>query len=69
MGAHDEALALLDHVVHGYFVPDLLERDPWLASLRGDRRMQDLIRAARERHEAAAVAYREAGGPQLLGTS
>ena len=69
VGANDEALELLDHVVHGYFVPDLLERDPWLASLRGDRRMQDLIRAARGRHEAAAVAYREAGGPQLLGTS
>jgi eukaryotic-like serine/threonine-protein kinase len=67
VGAADEALALLDQVVHGYFVPDVLERDAWFAPLRSDPRMQQRIRAARERHEAAAAAYREAGGPQLLG--
>ena len=67
VGAREEALALLDQVVHAYFVPDVLERDAWFAPLRSDARMQALIRAARERHDAAAAAYREAGGPQLLG--
>jgi TolB-like protein/tetratricopeptide (TPR) repeat protein len=65
--ADDEALALLDQVVHGYFVPDVLERDAWFAPLRADPRMRALIEAARARHEAAARAYRDAGGPQLLG--
>jgi TolB-like protein len=67
VGAADEALAMLEKVVQGYFVPDVLERDPWFAALRGDPRMPALVRAARERHEAARAAYVEAGGPQLLG--
>ena len=67
VGASDEAMALLEQVVHGYFVSERLERDPWFASLQSDPRMRQCIRAARERHEAAAAAYREAGGPQLLG--
>jgi TolB-like protein/tetratricopeptide (TPR) repeat protein len=67
VGAFDEALALLETVVHGYFVPAALDRDAWLAPLRGDRRMEAIVRAARERHEAARAAYVEAGGPQLLG--
>jgi hypothetical protein len=67
VGASDEALALLEQVVHGYFVPEVLEKDAWFAPLRTDPRMRALIEAARARHLAAAEAYRAAGGPQLLG--
>jgi TolB-like protein/tetratricopeptide (TPR) repeat protein len=67
IGDAGEALALLGQVVHGYFVPDVLERDAWCAALRGHPRMQALVRSARARHEAARAAYLEAGGPQLLG--
>jgi TolB-like protein/tetratricopeptide (TPR) repeat protein/predicted Ser/Thr protein kinase len=67
VGAREESLALLDQLGHGYFVPDVLARDAWLAPLRTDPRMQALIDAARERKTAAEAAYREAGGPQLLG--
>ena len=67
VGAADEALALLDQVVHGYFIADTLESDAWYAGLRGDPRMGTIIESARARRDAAAAAYREAGGPQLLG--
>ena len=67
VGAREESLALLDQIVHGYFVPDVLERDAWFAPLRADPRLRGLVEVARAGHEAAARAYRDAGGPQLLG--
>ena len=63
----DEALALLGQVVHGYFIADTLETDAWFAGLSGDPRMRAIIDATRARRDAAAAAYREAGGPQLSG--
>jgi TolB-like protein len=65
--ADDEALALLDQVVSGYFVPDVLERDAWFAPLRAHPRMRALVETARASRTAAAAAYQAAGGPQLLG--
>jgi TolB-like protein/tetratricopeptide (TPR) repeat protein len=67
IGAADEALALLEQVTHGYFIADTLEKDAWFAPLRGDPRMRAIVDATRARHAVAAAAYREAGGPQLLG--
>jgi non-specific serine/threonine protein kinase len=42
-------------------------RDPWLDSLRGDPGFHTLVGHLREQHEANLAAFREAGGPAILG--
>ncbi len=62
------ALATLEHAVErGFSVPQALAADPWLDALRPEPRFQRLLEAALEGRRAARAAYREAGGPLLLG--
>ncbi|MGE5127489.1 MAG: protein kinase domain-containing protein [Betaproteobacteria bacterium] len=60
--ALDTAAQLVDS---GYTVPEALTH-PWLAPLRGPR-LDELVSRAGARRRAAEQAFREAGGPALLG--
>jgi TolB-like protein len=59
---------LVDRVFgRGFCVEEVLGRDPWLDPARGDPRFGKAVDLARAGREAAAVAYRAAGGEALLG--
>ena len=64
----DRALGMLEESLKkGFFSVHALTRNPWLDPLRGDRRFEQLVGQMKARCRRAAEAYREAGGPQLLG--
>jgi TolB-like protein len=68
VGALDSALATLRRVVDGgYHNPGALERDPWLAPVRSMAAFEAVLASARAGRRASLDAYREAGGPSLLG--
>jgi DNA-binding winged helix-turn-helix (wHTH) protein/tetratricopeptide (TPR) repeat protein len=61
LGDRDEALDLLERsIAQGYFCTPLFDRDPWLASVRGDARFIELMRQARERHAGRGLIARTA---------
>jgi hypothetical protein len=63
-----EALTMLAQAVDaGYAAADTLARHPWIAPIRGEAGFADLLRRAEQARERALVAFREAGGPTLLG--
>lgn len=53
----------------GYYCYPAFATDPWLDSLRGDARFNAILLRAKDRHEAAAAAFREADGERILGVS
>ena len=66
-GSLDPALALLRQSLSGGFsVPDMLQKDPWLASLRKEHTFSVILHEAIKRHECAKEIFRAEGGPQLL---
>src|SRR5207244_3964824 len=68
VGARDEALAVLAHVVErGFYCTPILLRDPWLDSRRGEPRFKEIVARADARSREAEEAYRKAGGERLLG--
>jgi tetratricopeptide (TPR) repeat protein len=68
LGSHDLALHALGEAVDGgYSVVHPLVHDPWLASLRDDRRFQDIVRRAEARRNEALTVFRAEGGERLLG--
>jgi DNA-binding winged helix-turn-helix (wHTH) protein len=67
LSAREEALAALGKVVGGgYFCCRAFAEDAWFASLKGDASFEKLVETARARHEAAHLAFRDAGGDRLL---
>ena len=64
------ALDLLEqHVVEaGFFCHQALVSDPWLDSVRGDRRFNAIVKRARERSQDAEAEFRRLGGDRLLAT-
>lgn len=68
VGEGERALELLERVVRGgFFCAEAMRRDAWLAPLRGEPRLQEVLRRAEEGHREAAEAYAAAGGPRLFG--
>jgi hypothetical protein len=53
----------------GYFCYPAFATDPWLDNLRGDARFEAALQQAKERHEAARVAFNAADGPAVVGAS
>jgi eukaryotic-like serine/threonine-protein kinase len=51
----------------GWFCYPALATDPWLGVLRGQDAFEAVMRRARERHEAAVVAFKDANGPRIVG--
>ncbi len=67
----DTALALptlVACVERGFTVPEALRVHPWLEPLRGSATWDSLVERAGSARDEAERAFREAGGPALLGT-
>jgi len=63
-----EATAILGKAVDsGYAAWDALTRHPWIAPVREQPGFADVLQRAAVARERARVAFREAGGPGLLG--
>jgi DNA-binding winged helix-turn-helix (wHTH) protein/tetratricopeptide (TPR) repeat protein len=68
LGDRNEALDLLERsIAMGFFCVPLFDRDPWLASVRGETRFVELMQQARVRHEAALARFDRENGPAVLG--
>jgi len=68
LGSNDMALHALELAVDGgYSVVHPLLHDPWLAPLRGDQRLQEILRRAETRRNEALSVFRAEGGERLLG--
>jgi len=62
------ALDMLDRVIErGFFCPTALLRDPWLDSVRGGSRFNQIVSRADARSRDAEVEFRRLGGERLLG--
>jgi serine/threonine-protein kinase len=67
VGELEPALELLDEVVHGGFTaPETMRRDPWLESLRGEPRFEELLAQASDARRHAADLFVRAGGNRVL---
>jgi serine/threonine protein kinase len=65
---HDRALNMLDRVIDGgFFCPTVMLRDPWLDSLRGHARFNEIVARAEERSRDAEAEFRRLGGDRMLG--
>jgi TolB-like protein/tetratricopeptide (TPR) repeat protein len=58
---------LADAVEQGFAVPSFMAADPWLATLRGTPAFERVLASADRRHRAAAAAYQDVAGPELVG--
>jgi serine/threonine protein kinase/tetratricopeptide (TPR) repeat protein len=68
MGKLDLALSELQRAVAGgYFCAPSLVTDPWLAPLRSHPRFEGIRREAEQRRQSALAAFRNSGGPEILG--
>jgi hypothetical protein len=67
LGMPEAAMILGRAVDAGYPAWDALARHPWIASVRGEPGFADVLRRAEEARGRALDAFREAGGPTLLG--
>jgi tetratricopeptide (TPR) repeat protein len=65
-----EATEILGRAVDGgYPCWDALVRHPWITKVQGQPGFADVVRRAEQARKAAEAAFREAGGPALLGLS
>ena len=61
------ALDMLDRVIDGgFFCPTIMLRDPWLDSLRGHARFNEIVARAEARSRDAEAEFRRLGGDRLL---
>ena len=68
VGQHEVGLVHLSRAVaKGYFPVATLRERPQFDALRDDARFQALVRQAEAGREQALSAFRDAGGPRLLG--
>jgi len=65
------ALDLLEHhvVEAGFFCYQAFVSDPWLDSVRGERRFNAIVKRAQERSQDAEAEFRRLGGDRLLASS
>jgi hypothetical protein len=68
VGEHARGLVQLEKAVaRGYFVAPTLARSPQFDALRGDPAFTRILAEAEAGRQRAREAFREAGGPRLLG--
>jgi TolB-like protein len=67
---HDHALAMLDNIVErGFYCSSILLRDPWMDSIRGRSRFNEIVSHAETRSREAEAEFRRLNGDRLLGLS
>ena len=67
LGSVEPAMALLQQVVaDGFFCSPVMERDPWLDSLRKKPAFTKLLRSAEAQHRRASDAFEQMDGASLL---
>jgi TolB-like protein/tetratricopeptide (TPR) repeat protein len=67
LGMPEAARILGEAVDAGYPARDALARHPWITPIRGEPGFADVLRRAEQARQRAQDAFREAGGPALLG--
>jgi hypothetical protein len=68
VGAHEDAIGHLQlAIAKGYFVSPTLSRSRHFDALRNDPAFQTLLAEAEAGRQQALTAFRDAGGPRLLG--
>jgi tetratricopeptide (TPR) repeat protein len=68
LGDVDKALRELQSVVsNGYFCGPALKKDAWFDPLRSRPEFAAILNDAEQRRSAAVAAFRNSGGPELLG--
>jgi eukaryotic-like serine/threonine-protein kinase len=68
VGESEPALDMLERVVdRGFCCSSIMLRDPWLDSIRGVSRLNDVIRRAEARTREAEAEFLRLGGDRLLG--
>jgi hypothetical protein len=69
LGAHDRGVIELRRVVDdGFCCHDAFVRDPWLGPIRGRSDVGQLLEQTRERVVKTSVMFRDAHGPELIGS-
>src|SRR5215510_9927376 len=64
---HESALDLLERAVHeGFFCFQILLKDPWLDSVRSERRFNAIVARARARSQDAEAEFHRLGGDRVL---
>jgi len=67
LGEHAQALETLERIVkEGFFAYQIMQRDPALDPIRGERRFNAIVSRARERSQDAEAEFHRLGGDQLL---
>ena len=70
LGEVERATALFERVVNeGFYCFPGFASDPWLDGLRTNPDFKRVLGHAQSRHQEAVVAFREAGGEEVLGLS
>jgi tetratricopeptide (TPR) repeat protein len=70
LGDHDRSLDMLYRIVErGFYCSSILLRDPWLDSIRGRSRFNEIVAFADARTREAAEEFQRLNGYQILGAS
>jgi hypothetical protein len=70
LGEHEACLDMLDRIIDaGFYCSAVMWRDPWLDPVRGQSRLNEIIKRAEARTHEAEDEFRRLNGHRILGLS